>query len=130
MPKRAAAASPEERDLNRLRRLLSGTIGDLESARREGAFLRSSPAGGKKPPPGGEEPRECYDLKKIDACVDVLSKCDQLRRELYDLPTPREVQEAEKERRRRQKEEQERGPCYVVLSPVGEEETDCPEVDV
>ena len=70
-----------------------------------------------------------YDLKKIDAYVEILSRCDQLRRDLYSLPTPRDVQEMEKEKRRRRAEEQGSGSGYVILAPVEELDADCPEVE-
>ena len=129
MPVRHEKIPPDERDLNRLKRLLSGAIGDLEAARRDASLLKCPPRGGKKPSPSAEEADGQYDLKKIDAYVEILSRCDQLRRDLYSLPTPRDVQEMEKEKRRRRAEEQGSGAGYVILAPVEELDTDCPEVD-
>ncbi len=122
-----APVPPEERDLKRLRRLLSGAIADLETAHRDPSLMKSAPAAARGAPADGE--RERYDLKKFDAYVDILSKCDQLRRDLYSLPTPRDERETEKERRQWEREEQQAGASYVILSPLEDQETDCPEVE-
>ena len=129
MTKPKTVLSPDERDLKRLKRLLSGAIGDLEQAHRDASLMKRPPRDGRKLPPGAEEAEGGYDLKKIDAYVDILSKCDQLRRDLYSLPTPRDVQEMEKEKRRAQKSEAESGANYVLLAPVEALRSDCPEVE-
>ena len=127
MPKSRAAPAPGERDLKKLRKLLSLAITDLGEAHREDSLLKSDPGRAGKPPPGGEENAERYDLKKIDSFVDILSRCDRLRRELYNLPTPRDIQDME--RQRRMAEAQDSAAGVILLSPVDIQDTECPEVD-
>ena len=129
MPARYEKTTPDERDLKRLKRLLSGAIGDLEAAHRDASLMKCPPRGGKRASSAAGDADGQYDLKKIDAYVEILSRCDQLRRDLYSLPTPRDVQEMEKEKRRRRAEEQGNGSGYVILAPVEELDADCPEVD-
>ncbi len=125
MTGKPAPSSPERRDLKKLKRLLSLAIADLDTARRDESLLKSAPVKGAGP--DGKAVPEQYDLKKIDAFVDLIARCDQLRRDLYDLPTSRDVREMAKQRL--QKEEQDSSAGCILLMPVGEQDTDCPEVD-
>ena len=127
MTRSRASPAPGERDLKKLRKLLSLAITDLGEAHREDSLLKSGPGRTGKNPPGGEETNERYDLKKIDSFVDILSRCDRLRRELYNLPTSRDIQDME--RQRRMAEAQDNSAGVVLLSPVEKQDTDCPEVD-
>ena len=127
MTKSRASRAPGERDLKKLKKLLSLAITDLGEAHRDDALLKSGPGRAGKPPPGGEESAERYDLKKIDSFVDILSRCDRLRRELYNLPTSRDIQDMEKQRRLAESQDSAAG--YILLSPVEDQDTECPEVD-
>ena len=127
MTRSRASPAPGERDLKKLRRLLSLAIADLGEAHREDSLLKTGPGRAGKPPPGGEESAEHYDLKKIDSFVDILSRCDRLRRDLYNLPTPKDIQDME--RQRRLAEAQDSAAGIILLSPVEKQDTECPEVD-
>ena len=127
MPKSRASPAPGERDLKKLRKLLSLAITDLGEAHRDDSLLKSGSGRTGKPPPTGEENTERYDLKKIDAFVDILSRCDRLRRELYNLPTPKDIQDMEKQRRLAEAQDSASG--VILLSPVESQDTECPEVD-
>lgn len=127
MTRSRASPSPGERDLKKLKKLLSLAITDLGEAHRDASLLKSGPGRAGKPPPDGEENAGRYDLKKIDSFVDILSRCDRLRRELYNLPTSRDIQDME--RQRRMAEAQESAAGVILLSPVEKQDTDCPEVD-
>ena len=127
MQKSRASPAPGERDLKKLKKLLSLAISDLGEAHREDSLLKSGPGRAGKPPPGGEESAERYDLKKIDSFVDILSRCDRLRRDLYNLPTPKDVQDME--RQRRLAEAQDSASGIILMSPVDIQDTECPETD-
>ena len=127
MPKSPASPAPGDRDLKKLKKLLSLAITDLGEAHRDASLLKSGPGRAGKPPPDGEENAGRYDLKKIDSFVDILSRCDRLRRELYNLPTPKDIQDMEKQRR--MAEAQDSAAGIILLSPVENQDTECPEVD-
>ena len=127
MTRSRASPSPGERDLKKLKKLLSLAIADLGEAHRDETLLKSGPGRAGKSPPAGEKSAERYDLKKIDSFVDILSRCDRLRRELYNLPTSRDIQDMEKQRRAAEAQESAAG--VVLLSPVEKQDTECPEVD-